>query len=164
MIDIPDDASELDGVITDPLELERRRFDYINDVSERISEYGYTMQGVIDSPPWAYTVGLTMLDLPELYVVGLDLDMAQYVLAECVALLRAGSLKVGVPIQDVLDGDYHLMAIEMTDLSGLTLARLFAGQAPMRALQICWPDKQGHWPWESGYTIPPDFQPLRGER
>src|SRR6266487_1490390 len=59
--------------------------DYLNHVQGLINRFGWVVMGVEGDrihPPWAYTLGLTSYDRPELVVTGLPAPRATWLLNE----------------------------------------------------------------------------------
>ena len=142
------------------------RRDYAAHLRELIDLHGWFVQGVQRDrihPPWAYTVGLTQANLPELVVTGIHLTAATDLLNDSAHhVLHAGALRPGEQIQ-LVDGPF----IEIVEMSHpelrLTTAVDFYGTG-IRAVQLVHADDRGHWPWDVGYRGVPGGQPVLGER
>jgi hypothetical protein len=83
----------------------------------------------------------------------------------------AARLVAGDPISngDRLENIIPVYAMAIGELSpaesaeNLKAANLFAGQQPLKAFQVCWPDPSGYFPWEPGYdTAWLQLQPMLG--
>jgi hypothetical protein len=87
--------------------------------------------------PIAYTLGLTFLRVPELYVEGLDIETATLVLNDLAARQRkAGSFDPGQLTQA---GGRMVRLIERPDLANMPYVRMFFGDGkpiPPRALAV----------------------------
>lgn len=116
-------------------------------------------------PPFAYTIGLTRYhDHPEIITFNLCTDhflLTLNLLGE--AVVRGED----VTRQEVLDrlfGEQRTRMLRVADSSAhLVVANAMyrvAGAAPIPALQLVWPDDQGRFPWQPGYT---GVQPVLGE-
>jgi hypothetical protein len=74
---------------------------------------------------------------------------------------RAERFTHGQHISDLI-ADYDAIIIDgpPTDdlLPGMAIARY--GRHQIRLQQMVWPDPQGRFPWESGYDLDPQTQPL----
>ncbi|HEX7309355.1 DUF4262 domain-containing protein [Lentzea sp.] len=114
-------------------------------------------------PPWAYTVGLTLLGLPELVVTGLPVlecgrlldDVAEHLAHTCVPSPgQHFSLPGGPPLEVVR------VARPWAHLR--VSARLF-GEG-IEALQLVHADSAGRWPWDAEYEGEPGGQPVLGVR
>ncbi|WP_076207157.1 DUF4262 domain-containing protein [Mycolicibacterium fortuitum] len=140
----------------------------VEDTRASIAKYGWTVIGVFptsddEGVPFAYTVGLSGKQLPELAVYGLPVRVGQQVLNMVSRkMVEAGApLVSGQRIEDVLAVDTGLVAVEMTRTEDLTMVRQVYGAA-RPAVQLCWPDLDGLFPWERGSTTGDDDQPVYG--
>jgi hypothetical protein len=131
-----------------------------------IAAYGWAVTGVIPEPgqaAYAYTVGLTAVDAPELVITGLHHDIAHALLNDAAHRVHANAARWGHRdrITDLLAG-YDAVIIDGTahDLitAGTAIARYGADR--LRLQQIVWPDPDGYFPWEPGYRYPTTVQPL----
>ncbi|GEE03479.1 hypothetical protein nbrc107696_39250 [Gordonia spumicola] len=115
------------------------------------------------SPPIAYTTGLTELGRPELVLTGVDPERAGPVLNEAAArvLLQpdfaAGSTIGGLTSAAGVD----FAAIDVIDTSDLRVTALLFGRG-FQAVQLVWTDRDHRLPWDRGYQLAPDEQPLLG--
>jgi hypothetical protein len=136
---------------------------------DTINKHGWAIQFVSGSegetPPFAYTVGLTNFDHPEILVVGVD------------NLASAGGLlnQLGRRVRDgarFRDGQEVVMSgptVRMFDVPNpgeiIFTANNFFGRPPfdsLPALQAIYPDAHGTWPWEPGCHLSPARQPMPG--
>jgi hypothetical protein len=113
--------------------------------------------------PFSYTVGLTAHDYPELLLSGLPLDAAHPLLNDLARRVydKAQRFSDGERITDLIAG-YDAMIIDgrPTDelIPGMAFARY--GRDRVRLQQMVWPDRHGRFPWEHGYLLASDAQPL----
>lgn len=140
----------------------------VEETRASIAKYGWTVIGVFptsddEGGPFAYTVGLSAKHLPELAVYGLPVPVGQQVLNMVSRrMVDAGAgIVAGQRIEDVLAGDVDLVAVEMTRTDDLTMVRQVYGSV-RPAVQLCWPDLDGLFPWERGSTTGDDDQPVYG--
>ncbi len=113
--------------------------------------------------PFAYTAGLTLHDIPELAVYGLDPVTSARVLNELGELLHhndwqtlvAGRVEVALAAVDV-----PVRLIEIVDKDDMLMANLLFADSP--ALQVVWPDEYGQFPWDDGYALLEMHQPIMG--
>ncbi|WP_432833036.1 DUF4262 domain-containing protein [Dactylosporangium sp. CA-092794] len=112
--------------------------------------------------PFAYTVGLTAHGYPELLIAGLPPEIAHDLLNDLAARVydKAERFSHGQRISDLIAGyEAVLVEGEPTDdlLPGVAIARY--GREQVRLLQVIWPDPQGRFPWDAGYSTDPHVQP-----
>ncbi len=140
--------------------------DYTEHMRRLISAYGWAVQGVERDgihPPWAYTVGLTAHQRPELVITGMDLDRATQVLNGVAAhLIHAGVPEPGTQAA-LRDGPLVELITVTTPWAHLNLAvELYGDQ--IRALQLVHADRRGRWPWDRRYRGVSGGQPVLGIR
>jgi Domain of unknown function (DUF4262) len=149
----------------------------------RVYEYGWAVQGVErerDRPPWAYTVGLTLHDLPELLITGLPLRRSAELLNGMAAHLLHDRDARSVYPDDRSAGCAHeaptpgertrladgplveWVAVQHPDVHLLTAMALFG--PTVRGLQMVWADDRDQWPWERGFRGRRGGQPVLGPR
>lgn len=102
--------------------------------------------------PFAYSVGRTLFDRPELFVVGgLDYPIAAHIINEAAERDYAEPLMHGQYLEGVVNFPLKVIECdpEAADMSGAL--RIAAGK-PFEAFQLLWPDPAGVYPDEPGYT------------
>lgn len=120
-----------------------------------IARVGWAVQGVFaedDEPGFCYTVGLSAKDLPELITFGLS--------------QQTGALFLNRIAQRMIDGETFALDTDINELAEGAPTRLiaaartatdnfmFATEArypAYKALQMVWPDRHLHWPWEAAF-------------
>ncbi|MFY1587050.1 DUF4262 domain-containing protein [Micromonospora sp. WMMD734] len=113
--------------------------------------------------PFAYTVGLTAHDYPELIAAGLPPEIAHSLLNDLARRVydKAERFAHGQRISDLIAG-YDAIIIDgpPTDelLPAMAINRY--GRDQIRLQQMVWPDQQGRFPWDDGYNFGPQAQPL----
>ncbi|MET7968757.1 DUF4262 domain-containing protein [Micromonospora sp. NPDC005305] len=115
---------------------------------------------------FAYTVGLTAHNYPELLIAGLDPATSQALLNDLAGRVydKAERFHHGQRIGDLIAGyDAVVVAGDPTDQlhPGAAFGRY--GRDRVRLQQIVWPDPDARFPWDSGYTYPSQVQPLIGQ-
>lgn len=149
-------------------EEQNRRAAVDADLGRKIDKFGWAVVGVFpaeDDPgvPFAYTVGLSAKGLPELALYGLGSPVAGAILNDVArGMVTADSaVRGGDQLRGLLAGDLPIGVLEMTNTTDLTgVCRMYG--AVSAAVQLVWPDKAGLMPWDEGYAIPADRQPLHG--
>jgi len=138
---------------------------------EHIDRVGWSVTMVMptdDDPgtPFAYTVGLTGHDLPELIIAGLPPRVAHTLLNDLAGLVLDQGLRFGhgQRISFLLAG-YDAVIIDgpATDVLYPGAAYDRYGTDRVRLQQVVWPDPQGRFPWEPGYAHDPRAQPVIGQ-
>ncbi len=142
------------------------RKDYLDYLRGIIDVHGWAVQGVERArlrPPWAYTVGLTPLGLPELVATGLPLGGAARLLNDVAAhVVHAAAPQPGEQVP--LVGGPVIEIVKVTDPAAhLEIAVELYGPG-VRALQVVHADDRGHWPWQVGYRGVRGGQPVLGIR
>lgn len=114
-----------------------------------------------DNVPISYTIGLTEHDLPELCIVGINPDTSQSFLNSLARRATAnGAFQHGQRIGDLAEGlDMVIVDGPATGLIQPTIALHYFGPDRVRLQQCVWPDPDGRFPWEPGYSMPPVMQP-----
>lgn len=148
--------------------------DELDDVMRRQQEHidtvGWSVTQVIPTPddpntPFAYTVGLTALQCPELIIAGLDPRIAHALLNDLASRVfdQAARFAHGQRIGDLL-ANYDAVIVEGPGTEALHPGAAYAryGQHRVRLQQIVWPDPTGYFPWDAEYTFGPAAQPLIG--
>lgn len=139
--------------------------EFDEDVREKILEYGHTVIGVFptqDAPgvPFAYTVGRTLKQRPELLITGaLPMQTMQGILNGAAEVDDDAPLEADTLRKDILGNDLLVKVVTVDPRA----AEMFAafrefGEENVTALQIIWPDKNGRFPFEGGYSLPPEAQ------
>lgn len=141
-------------------------------VAEHIETHGWHATGVFptedsapNTPPFVYTAGLTEKDKPELIIFGLAARVGHSILATAVDRLLDDDLSLG-RASNLIEGlDAYILNVKAThwsDYLSVAIRRSRTERPTMlfRCWQIVWPDKDGKFPWESGYSMPEWLQPV----
>jgi hypothetical protein len=140
------------------------RSDYLNHMLDLVATYGWAVQGVSRDglhPPWAYTVGLTEADLPELVVSGMSVRRAHELLNDVASHIVHSGVAL-IPGQQVpLVGGPTLEIVELSETKARLVTAVDIYGPGIRALQLVHADDRGHWPWQVGYR---GHQFVLGER
>ncbi|WP_028193320.1 DUF4262 domain-containing protein [Salinispora pacifica] len=144
--------------------------EFLQNQQRLINEFGWAVTAVLpdlgeSGSTFAYTVGLTEHDLPELVIAGLDPLTAQELLNDMAARVssRAERFTHGQRVADLLAG-YDAIIVEgpATDALHPGAAHARYGKDRVRLQQIVWPDTHSRFPWDDGYEYPAHVQPLLG--
>jgi hypothetical protein len=142
------------------------RLSYLDHLQYIIAEHGWAVQGIKRDrlhPPWAYTVGLTLIGRPELVVTGLPLVRAAGLLNDVAArMLHVADLVPGDRVQLVGSSLIEIVEVEEPAAHLNVVIELFGPR--VRALQAVHVDDGDHWPWEREYRGVRGGQPVLGRR
>lgn len=142
------------------------RSGYLERLREGVAERGWMVQGVVNSgsyPPWAYTIGLSGYDLPELVVTGLPVVAAGKLLND-VASRVLGSSPPAAGERVALPGGPLVEVVALAEPSAhLMVATALYGNE-IRALQLVHADSCGRFPWSPDYRGGRGGQPVLGVR
>jgi hypothetical protein len=140
--------------------------EYLARMARTAHEYGWAVQGVErerSRPPWAYTVGLTLVDLPELLITGLPLQRSAQLLNGTAAHILGGDAPEPGEQMRLADGPLvEFVPVENSDVHLLTAVALYGPE--VRGLQMVWADDRDRWPWERGFRGRRGGQPVLGPR
>jgi Domain of unknown function (DUF4262) len=138
--------------------------EWLEAIRETVEKHGWAVQFVeSDRRPYAYTVGLHERGLPELLVTGLSPQPATRVLNSVAEYVVDGGRPV--PGERILIGGELLLEVVQVQHpdAHMNVAVAFYG-ADLHALQLVWPDEQGHRPWCPEFSNGQARQPVLGVR
>ena len=120
-------------------------------VRERIARNGFDIVNVFgdpEVPTYSYTVGLTDLGFPELFMAGFQPSLMQGLLRD--AARRAAEIRDGVPLDRVANCPLGVRKLPPAAADTfLLIAQSYHGRA-VEAFQIVVPDANGLFPWQPG--------------
>jgi Domain of unknown function (DUF4262) len=125
-----------------------------------VQENGWVVQFVSDRTPFAYTIGLHERGLPELLVTGMPRERATLVLDSVAQYLIKGGRPI--PGERMLLGGELLLDFVQVQHPDAHLKFAVNIYGPLRALQLVWPDEQGHRPWCAEFRNGGIRQPVFG--
>lgn len=99
----------------------------------------------------SYTVGLSDINLPEIFVFGIDPDNASYILNSAANLAKSYELKTDVPVTEVCNLAVMFKAVEPSSAEEYIRMANNRARQSLPAIQLVWPDADGVFPWETGY-------------
>lgn len=129
-----------------------------DEISQKVARHGWIAISIDDcDPAFTYTCGLmTTFGQPELIIFGLDTKERYNILAVMVDELRqGGSFKHGCTYGSILkNGQIAVRIVEPSHHStylgyAMGHCRQVAKAGGLQALQVFWPDANGHLPFES---------------
>jgi hypothetical protein len=141
--------------------------DLISDLKQIIAEHGWAVRRVVpriddtDALEFAYTIGLTGLGHPEVVIYGLPVDTAHALLNDIGSRVRTGQrFGPGQVVIGLVENDVPIAFLVVQDTADLTAVEQIYGA--VHALQMVWPDRHSHFPWDDAYALAPEIQPLKG--
>ncbi len=129
-------------------------------VLDHVRRFGWHVAGVEEGesgPAFAYSIGaFQSFGLPEIILFGLPMKSMQSIINVCVDEFKAagGPPKLGEPVQGILEGFPVVFRKVGEDYfrGYLGYALWFYKGRDFPVLQCIWPDKQGRFPWETGFS------------
>ena len=121
-----------------------------------IERVGHHVQGVGPcpdvSPTWAYNVGLTELERPEVVIIGVPWPICGHCLNDLVARAKTDGWVTDEVLDRVFSGYPAILkdATEHDDYP-LAVAHQVYPDREIRVRQLFWPDPQLRFPWDDGY-------------
>ncbi|MGW4096512.1 DUF4262 domain-containing protein [Mycobacterium sp. NPDC004974] len=139
--------------------------DYLDILRDIIKDHGWAVQFVEnDKRPYAYTVGLHDMGLPELLITGMPAQASARVLNS----LAHQITEDGTFLQPAMHIDYQdeflfeVVEVEHPDVHLKFAVELCSPR--IRAFQLVWTDDRGRWPWDRGWSHGRCRQPVLGVR
>lgn len=133
----------------------------MHQVAKNIARYGWHVTGVFDSksdePSFAYTVGATTRNLPELIIVGLDPRTGCMLINDLLHRLQEGTeiIKEDEPYNELANVPMYLRKLTPPQMGEhMTMCLHYHGTTPFDAYQLVYPDPDGTFPWEPDYDFP----------
>ena len=138
--------------------------EYFDELRATIRTQGWVVQYVeSDRTPYAYTIGLHDLGLPELLVTGVSPQRATRLLNKLARdTLRGTTLEPGQQISVPTGPLVEIVEVNHPD-AHLNFAVAFGGP-DVRGMQLVWADGRGRWPWAPGFCDGRTRQPVLGYR
>ena len=140
-------------------------------MKEDIERCGTSVIGVMDNPTFSYTTGLLeKFNHPEIIIFGLHPEVAQ----EFLNLLRdriadGETFEEGKDYDEIAHG-FTTRFVEVDDAKGQpdyfgAGLRYYKHYQPelaeaYQAIQLVYPDAENRFPWDEGYDLPKNLQPL----
>lgn len=138
--------------------------DYLDTLRDIITKHRWAIQFVEGERPFAYTIGLHDIGLPELLVTGLDPQASARLLNSIAQDIVSGSTRLQPGMRTDFQNEFVLEVVEVDHPDvHLTFALGIFGE-PIRALQLVWTDDRRHWPWDRGWSHGRRRQPVLGSR
>lgn len=127
---------------------------YLGQCAALIAEHGWMVQGVGGQPPFAYTIGLTEYGHPELLLTGLDPRRAQPLLNDLARPVKDTGRRYepGERVPEIIKG-YDVLVHGPIDPRQAQMNQALNLYGGIDALQVLWPDKNGIFPGQSGFSL-----------
>jgi hypothetical protein len=140
--------------------------DWLDHVRGLMLRHGWAVQYVGRDgirAPFAYTVGLSELGLPELLATGLAPPRATALLNRAADRVLEGHLPAPGEVLEVAGlPPLEVVMVEHPDAHLYTAVALFG--VGIQALQLVWADGRGRWPWQVDFRGRRGGQPVLGAR
>ena len=126
-------------------------------VLDDIKKHGWSDMAIFageNTPPFNYTVGLDGFEHPELVCIGLHPEQGHGVLGSAIELIKAGTrLNANEYYEEVLEG-FPVAFVEVDDMIGsdFPMSMTYRLSDSKVALQLVWPDMNGHFPWHGDFN------------
>ncbi|MDX6749384.1 DUF4262 domain-containing protein [Geminicoccaceae bacterium 1502E] len=129
----------------------------VDEARAAIEEFGHVVMTIgagEGEPPFAYSVGLARLNLPEILVMGLDADTMHGLVNNAVYMMRESGepFEEGARVDGIARG-YPVVFRRIGHTAAqeyLRVASVFYGDG-FTAMQMVWPDAEGRMPTEPGF-------------
>lgn len=141
-------------------ERQRRVNEYLETLKKKIKEHGWVVFPTKDEDGarFAYTVGLTVIGLPELLITGnLDFELHEQLLNDAAQEHLRKTLEPGDLVTDIASVIFKVA--QCGPDAPVQQARNLYGDR-VTALQLIWPDKNGAYPGTFRWSLKPEDQPL----
>lgn len=158
----------------DPKTFERRLQGVLAKVDSDIDKHGWSAMHIFstgDSIPFTYTVGVARTwGAPEVVIVGLAQDQAHGILTSYAHEVRVRRTNVGFAHGEKSDEflvGFDVMFLDVPKAERgdyFNMARRYYRERGVKAWgtqQLVWPDEEGRWPWDDGFSYG-DKQPVIG--
>ncbi|AFM19738.1 hypothetical protein Mycch_5051 [Mycolicibacterium chubuense NBB4] len=139
------------------------RQDFLAVLREKARTNGWAVQYVETTMPFAYTVGLSDWNLPELLMTSVSPARAARVLGTLARAAMGGAALVPGEQMKVPGGPLaEFVEVDHPDVHcGWAVTH---ADGPVRVLQAVWADGRGRWPWSAQFCDGRRRQPVLGVR
>ncbi|MGI9164587.1 MAG: DUF4262 domain-containing protein [Mycobacterium sp.] len=144
---------------------DRTTEDYLDVLREIIRTHRWAVQYVEgEDRPFAYTIGLHGLGLPELVMTGLSPQKAGRVLNSIAHSIVDDGMKLWPAVHIDYQNEFMLEVVEVEHPDVHLIFAVGLLGPDVRALQLVWTDDRRHWPWDRGWSHGRRRQPVLGRR
>lgn len=135
---------------------------FILKIIRDIRDYGCSTIGVGGNPPWTYSVGMTIMNHPDIVVAGIHPDAGNEIINGICDRVKEGERFSAGSIAEKVIKKYPVVfkAVDPANYDeffgiGRDVTDLIVSNFPERKdtgiLQMVWPDKDGKFQWEEGF-------------
>ena len=123
---------------------------HIQNAKKLVSEYGFTVTGVISTPPFSYTSGFTEEDCSEFIMAGMEHEIAHAIFTSLYRLVSDGvEINSGDELDGLLGDGYKLSVIDIDPRnSGMSVTRALYPE--FKSAAVFFPDVNHLFPWDDG--------------
>jgi len=134
---------------------------YLQHMEEVIEKFGWMVQGVFptredpDHLSFQYTIGLHDKGLPELLSFGLPMEAGTVLLNDVANHLleckKTGATHLGRVDHERWPMPFYILDADTDEATEFATGAWFRSGEKATFVQVCWPDRQGRFPWEAGF-------------
>ncbi len=138
--------------------------DHLDELRESLREHLWAVKCVEDDKhPYAYTLGLHELGMPELLATGVTTERALALFGLFAPeAIQNGTPSPGDRIVWAENTMFEAVEVDHPDAHMDLALKLFG--PGLRAVQLVWTDMDGRWPWEAAFDFDGLRQPVLGVR
>ncbi|MUL67176.1 hypothetical protein BOO86_22065 [Mycobacterium sp. CBMA 234] len=139
--------------------------EYLDILRGMVRDHGWTVQFVEDGRrPFAYTIGLHDIGLPEMMITGMQPEPSARVLGSLAHQITEDGtfLRPAMHINYQNEFLFEVVDVEHPDVHLKYAVALCSPR--IRAFQLVWADDRGRWPWDRGWGHGRWRQPVLGVR
>ena len=123
-----------------------------SNIDDHIKQYGCSIIATeTDGTSMSYTVGLSDSGLPEILVFGLPPAAAHVILNDAAKLLKEDKLPLDTPIPELASLPFVCKQVPAERGVGYVNVAITRAGKPVNLIQLVWPDKDGHFPWQEKF-------------
>lgn len=135
--------------------------DLHHNIAANIEMFGWHVTGVFDpknrEAPFAYTVGATTRNLPELIITGLDPRTGCVLINDLLRSIQEGVeiVKEDTPYTELANMPCYLRKLTRDQVKDhMTITCNYHEDTDFDCYQLVYPDPHGLLPWQPGYDFP----------
>lgn len=145
----------LTALDADPSALDEHETNFVSQIRQH-GWFGTHVFGDDEGPGFSYTTGLWLnLNFPEVITFSLTREIAHDTFWHIARMLKDGDgLAIGQPTDSIFEnsGAVFLPVAERHFKEHLGWSRWFYRGNAFQCVQLVWTDREGHFPWQAGYS------------